>query len=141
MSTSDVVEPRKVGDVNLDDDERRARISGLRELADFLAAHPEIPVHDYDLNIQLYGFDKDALVAVVRAGGAKWRKLHFGSIFELRTTFTGDVTLGLNADRAEVCERVVTGTKTVHHDAQPAVEEHDEEVETVEWVCHPLLGD
>lgn len=97
---------------------------GLRDLADFLDAHPDVRLNDP--SHMVYVFSRDTLAAIARIGG--WRKVYTNDYFNLVRDFDGGVSLQVFTDRASVCERVVVGTKTV-----PAVPEHQAEI--VEWVC------
>jgi hypothetical protein len=107
--------------------ERRAsRIQGLRQLVDFVEAHPELPV-----NLQhyiVYFSTKEELVAAARIGG--WKKIYQGDYFILRREFAG-AQLDIYTDREKVCTATVTGQRTV--EAVPARPEHTEDV--IEWVC------
>lgn len=137
MTASDIVEPTVLGEA--ENKQRNAVIQGLRELADFLALHPDVPCDSYGVSMQVYGLNKDDLVRAVRAGGVEWRKLHFGSYFELRATFSGEVSIGLNTDREQVCEKRVVGQETVEvpdPDAPKVTVTRD----VIEWDCTPLLG-
>jgi hypothetical protein len=103
---------------------------GLRELADFLDAHPAIelstPTH------LVYVQSRELLADMARLGG--WRKVYSDDYFHLSRMFAGDVELQVFTDRATVCRKVVTGTRV-----EPAKPER--EVEIVEWVCdEPLLA-
>lgn len=106
---------------------RASLIAGMRELLDFLDAHPEIPVTSSQ-NYNVY-VKADALKAIARIGG--WQKIYeSNSFFTLRRTF-GEQQLDIFTDRDAVCRKVVTGTRVVP--AQPAIDERIENVE--EWVC------
>ena len=104
---------------------------GLRELADFLDANPQLelttPSH------MIYVSERDKLAEIARQGS--WAKTYRGDYFNLVKTFSGDVTLEVFTDRDAVCRKVVTGHRVVP--AQPATEEHT--VEIVEWVCDDAL--
>jgi hypothetical protein len=139
MTATDYIEPSVIGTGV--DQRRLDTINGLRELCDFLAAHPELPVPEWGVTLQIYGQTKEDLVHAARETGRKWRKLYFGDTFELRANFTGDVSYGLNTKRDQVCERVVTGTEIVDVPAIKARRAKKEEREVVQWVCSPLLAD
>lgn len=47
------------------DEHRYAFISGLRELADYLGGHPDVPVPDYSTTIHV-------IAAPMEEGGARW---------------------------------------------------------------------
>ena len=111
--------------------ERQPFIQSLRDLADWLDAHPDVPTPD---SVQLHTLvrTKDELRAVAKASPA-WAKLYFGEYMALRHT-VGTIEYDINIARSEVCRKVVTGTKVVP--AQP-----ETTVEDFEWVCDdPILS-
>jgi hypothetical protein len=112
---------------------RQARITGLRQLADFLEAHPNLPVpYSGSQNVFVYG--RDALAAVAREPGVRWQKRVADSYYALVVEFAGDYSYEVNVDREQVCRKVVTGSQIVP--AQPEREE-----ETFIWECdEPLLA-
>lgn len=128
--------------------------TGLREAADLLDQHPDLPqtyitvgswgvTVSWQLTIE-YPDDlpaqKAELARIVRTIGGKWDKAQFGDTFHFRRTY-GLLKLDAYVDRPAVCERVVTGTTTVTIPAKAAEPERTETVETVEWRCQPLLAD
>ena len=133
-------------------------IRGLRALADFLEANPSVPTPSYGPYFNVSSCSKEQLQAVLTAQGKPkveknyWNesfslKMHFAEWEALRVTEegyryndTGNTTITFTAQREEVCERVVTGTKIIPREVIPerVVEEHEEEI--VEWKCKPLLG-
>lgn len=140
-----------------DTDKRAAYIEGLHQIADFLAEHPEVPLPalgDYasgeyqpTLAIFLRGDDqrdsRTKLADVARAMGRAEKSTHHE--FAIWRRFSGMI-LTAYAQRAEVCERVVTSTREVTKEipdpealaAVPKVTV-TETVEDVEWVCAPLM--
>ena len=144
------------------EDNRAAYIAGLRAVADWLAAHPEVPLPylgEYakgsnlpTLPIYLYdapGREQLATIARAMADGGTATK----AVQEYRNgqnkvhvwrEFYGIVVCAEIA-QSEVCERVVTGTETVTRTVpDPTVKvpmvEVTETVETVEWRCRPILA-
>ena len=118
-------------------DRRAAYTAGLRQLADILDAHPEVPLpyegtgKSLGKRISFYYLgDKDpraALAAARRAFGVPMEKNDsIDSSFSLTGSLAG-LHFALTAEREAVCERVVVGTREV-------------EVEDVEWRCTPLLA-
>ena len=105
---------------------REQLIEGLRELADFLAATPQLELSAQTYNI--YVESREELAAIARL--SSWRKEFIGDYFILRKTFAG-LTLDVYTKRESVCRAVVTGQRVVP--AQPASPEHVEDI--VEWVC------
>ena len=115
-------------------DRRAAYVSGLRELADFLEAHPELPKPS-PCQINAFVTDKPALAMVARTPGVRWEKSISGNYFYLRVSFPGGHTYDVNVKRDQVCRKVVIGTRI--EPAQP-----EREVEEVQWVCdEPLLAE
>lgn len=128
--------------------------AGLRAVAAFVEANPrlakEIRFSLRELSVMANG--KESLAEFARAGaatGAKIKKTypHDGNYMDVVIPF-GAITMKAWASRAEVCERVVTGTETVTKtvkdpDAVAALPDVEvtEEVETFRWVCSPLLAD
>lgn len=114
------------------DQRRLAFTAGLRALADFLDAHPEVPFPRYD-TINVFLDDKAQLARIARVGS--WEKEYNDSYFSLSRSFGEDLRLDINTSRSKVCRKVVVGTRIV-----PAVEakpEHEEDV-TV-WECDDAL--
>jgi hypothetical protein len=112
--------------------DRTEYVAGLRQLADLLEQHDELPLphegrkHAPMTFYFLSGTDPKAkMVAAVRALPVPLLKgPRDDNYFDLNGTLHG-LTIRLCAYRAAVCERVVVGTETV---------------ETVEWRCSPLLS-
>lgn len=136
--------------------DRTAFVQGLRELADALEASPEIPLPYRYFSARVTspnhldddGKSKHAkrrAAEIARAIPAKVDKQSLGSLFALVTSF-GPIKLEVFFDRDQVCERVVTGTRTVTEE-EPDPEEVDKlpkrtvtrEVEDVEWRCPDSL--
>src|SRR5690242_12905173 len=106
-------------------DTRQDFIDGLHQIADFLAEHPEVPLPHLEsyatgafvptMSIYLVG-DKDQrglLAGIARAmGGAEKRVNDATDRFMVYRRFAG-IALAASAERNEVCERVVTGTREV----------------------------
>lgn len=129
----------------------------LRALADMLDEHPEFALDiDYALGHLLAmpmhnptaPDQRERLVEWSRAArkhGATSSKDATEDRFRLEIKWGDALKIEVLADRNEVCERVVTGTEKVTRQVpDPSVEvpmvEVTEEVETVEWVCRPLLA-
>lgn len=138
------------------DNARQAYIDGLHQIAEFLAEHPEVPLPHLSsyvgdtygpvLTIWLLREARESMADVARAMGKaeKWADDRTGE-FKIYRQFAG-IKLIASAHRAEVCERVVTGTHEVTREvpdpealaAVPTVTV-TEVVEEVDWVCAPLL--
>lgn len=117
-------------DARTDEQKRRdACVAGLRQLADFIEAHPQLPV-PYGNNLNVFAEDKATLAALARVGNVRWDKHANGEYFYLKAQFDGGHSYEINIQRALVCRKVVTGSHI-----EPA-----KIVEDVEWTCEePLL--
>lgn len=129
---------------------RAGYIAGLHALADVLEANPEVPLPysgsepEYArLSIHHLGAgQREAFLATVRAfPGTKAKEVR-DAYYDVEVSLHG-LHLTITADRATVCERVVTGTRDVTRTVEVPVttrtEKVTETVEDVEWVCTPLL--
>jgi hypothetical protein len=127
--------------------------TNLRAAADLLGAHPEL-VQPYvttstngSVNLSWYltidhdmSAQKDEAAAIVRAIDGPWDKS--GDVENFRfSQRRGPLNIVVQVARPAVCDRIVTGTKTVTIPAKPAEPERTVEVEDVEWECKPLLAD
>lgn len=121
--------------------------AGLRQLADMIEANPGIKAHYLTSSINVwYAFDREKMQEIIRAGlaaGAQVKKEYFESTATVELQF-GSIKAAALTAREQLCERVVTGTKTVqvpdpeHIPASvPLVEQV---VDVVEWKCSPLLA-
>lgn len=146
-------------------EKRQAYIDGLHQIADFLTEHPEVPLPylggtpalaaaGADVpTIPIYligqGGQRDSLAAVARAMGTAQKTTDprddQHARFYVWRQFAG-IALVASAERDEVCERVVTGTREVttempDPEALAAVPKVTvtKIVEDVDWVCAPLL--
>lgn len=141
-------------------DDARQIIDGLRALADTLTASPELVEllglrwSDFGrhgkINVSVAGQDnaRQAIAAFTRAAlrsGATVDKSMSDKWGGVVARF-GSVGVEVFAEREEVCERVVVGTREVTKEvpdpaalaAMPRVTV-TETVEDVEWKCRPLL--
>lgn len=138
--------------MNETDEQRAEYIKGLRALADALEQHPEL-ILPYTgsgragLNVIPLGADeqREQLAAWAKVLPGQKEKSPRDEYFDLIGAFHG-VHIKVICDRAEVCERVVTGTREITKEvpdpeALAAVPTMTvtETVEDVEWVCHPIL--
>lgn len=126
-------------------DTRIRYTDGLRGLADWLDANPQIalPWSGNEYNPFQVGVwvSKEELAAIIKALPGKVEKDYSAdNVVRVNAKF-GDLHVSAYAGRSEVCERVVTGTETVTVPAVEARPERTEEREVVEWRCHPILGD
>ncbi|MDP7337678.1 MAG: hypothetical protein QF786_00050 [Vicinamibacterales bacterium] len=112
-----------------------AFVGGLRDLADWYEAHPEVTLPSSTVNIYP---DVREFSAVARAMGSA-EKEAVGSWFVLAKSF-GPISLEANADRDEVCTKRVVGTRTETKRVPTAFEDREVDVEIVEWDCPSLLA-
>ena len=146
------------------DHSRADFIGGLHQIADFLDAHPEVPLPWFKgsshtggtgrglvsaMHIWLNGGDaREQLRGVVRAlGEAHKSASDHTNQFYVYATFGGiDLVAGIN--REEVCERVVVGRREIEVTepdpaavAALATVTRTKVIEDVRWECRPLLAD
>ena len=140
----------------------QAIIDGLLSLAVMIEKHPEL-VDDggplrftfNDLNVFVENRAQVAALARLgmrsRAKATKHQNAYFAGVnldFGRAEGHRGRVRLCVNAEREEICERVVTGTREVTEEvpdpeqvaAVPKVTVTRTE-EIVEWKCRPILPD
>ncbi len=133
--------------------DRAAYIAGLRQLADALEAHPEVPLPTDGTRMPLSWnlWDDDAreqMAATARALPVAWvketREGYDGGpdYFDLSGKL-GGLKVKLTACRDAVCTRVVTGTedREVEEVVTPAVTRKiTQPAEVVEWRCESILA-
>lgn len=167
-TTPAVDAPTETVDAELvvDDPKRTAWITGIRAICDFLEQHPEVPLPYIGgtpvkggpttsilrIYCQFAEWDGDqrgqrgVLADVARAMGHANKGIAPGDDFVVYRDF-GGVTLVAQAQREEVCERVVVGSREVteeipdpeHVAAAPLVKQTRTE-EIIEWRCAPVLA-
>lgn len=137
-------------------DTRAAYTASLRAFADLLDANPNLidtarMAHDRQLICVSYNEDpRERMAAFIRAGkaaGFPVRKSYNDTYGNVDIDL-GAFTLHVYADREQVCERIVTGTREVTREvpdpealkAVPTTTVTETE-DVVEWVCTPLLAD
>lgn len=133
------------------DQERAAYIEGLRQVADWLEAHPEVELpwlgFEPKLSIYLVGYaQREPLAAIARAMGSFEKIANGDDYFQIVRRFAG-IAVVAQASRDEVCEKVVVGTTEVTEEvpdpvalaAVPKVTV-TKTVEQVEWRCGSLLA-
>ena len=122
-------------------EQRKEYVKGLRDLADWYEAHPEIelpyePVHDnYAVN------SKEDAASVIRALG-RCDKEYSGNLLTISRQF-GPIKAKFVFYREAVCRKVVVGTREVPEQVIPAQPEevipaHVEEI--TKWECEPILA-
>ncbi|MHB1670115.1 hypothetical protein [Thiomonas sp.] len=122
---------------------------GLRELANWLDAHPEwTPFSGEYLYSWQHNADLSTMARAARDMGTAEKEINENTgTFKLVKRF-GPHAFTVLADRAAVCERVVKGRRVVKRvekvpvgDVVYSEHEVEEVVEEVEWVCPPsILG-
>lgn len=112
-------------------------IAGLRLMADWYEANPEMPATD--LTVNLFAHTKDEFLSMRRAGGLK-HKGECGDWLVFSKSFTNCLRLEVNIKKEKTCSRVKVGQRVVP--AQPERPATPERVEDIyEWVCpQTLLG-
>lgn len=111
--------------------------SGLRQIADWFEAHPDIPPPSDP--IACYTLDtKEEAARCIRALGSCAKTYNDWS-FTLSKNFEG-VNLRFIFTRAKVCERRIVGVETVPAEYVPAHTRPATTREIVEWDCGPVLG-
>lgn len=120
---------------------------GLRQLADFIETHPELPRPTYLQTPHVWcprGIDEvQAVIRAALASGVEVVKHHSDSQRNVGLQFGPLQALAL-INKAEVCERVVVGTQTVKVPdpafVPPETPMVEQTVEVTEWRCRPLLA-
>jgi hypothetical protein len=120
-------------------------VKGLREAADFLEAHGHnFHVGQTTLYIHPQANPKEDAALFAKLAGYVEKSFTGRSddVFVLRREFSGGVDIKLLTNRANVCERVVVGMKTLAaHDGYTIAAQPEREVEIVEWKCAPILAE
>ncbi|MHB1778110.1 MAG: hypothetical protein ACYCU7_19325 [Acidimicrobiales bacterium] len=115
---------------------REEIIDGLRQVADWLEAHPEIqPAYQ---SIQLATHTAEDLAAATKALGNVQKSTMGGAYLKVSRKFAG-VDVWAAVVRAEVCTARVVGSETVTV-PDPTAPMVTVTRDVVEWDCHPILG-
>ena len=117
--------------------ERTDFINGLRDLADFYEARPELQLPQSMLADIWYHRGETPIEEVARQMG-KAEKVDADNLFILRRNF-GPIRLDANFYREDVCERIVTGTTLVEEPIMVPAGTHIVEKEVVEWKCPKIF--
>lgn len=130
-----------------------AQAAGLRALADTIEANPELAyllrTSFSHMGSHLFDSEREKLTTFIRlmkASGAEITKDYTTNYAMVAAKF-GPVNVVLQADREQVCERVVVGTREVTEEvpdpealaAVPTTTVTRVE-DVVEWQCRPLLA-
>jgi len=130
--------------------DRAGYIAGGRELFDILEANPDLPLPSAGSLMPLTLFfhgntaKNDLASALLAFPGTKAKSVR-DNYFDVAINLHG-LKVQLTALREQVCERVVTGTEVITREVpDPKVRVSmvtvTETVETVEWICSPLLSE
>ena len=107
-------------------------VAGLRAVADWYEAHPEMPRLN-DLSVSsVRGKEQLARIALMLPS---YTEEPLDSLYFVIGDFQG-VSVKFMVWRTEVCERTVVGKRMVEARVSPA---HEEDI--VEWKCHPLIDE
>ena len=114
--------------------------SGLRQLADWIEAHPSIDPPDGILNVCSLNTKEEAAACLKALAPCK--KEYQETMFKLIREF-GPISLRFIFYRAAVCTKKVVGTRHIEAYTKAAemipaqhFDAHDEEI--VEWECGPI---
>jgi hypothetical protein len=121
--------------------------TGLRYLADFLEAHPELPYPTYLCTPSVWcpmGLDEvQTILRAALADKIPVIKEHSETQRNVALDFGGLAAKAL-VSKSEVCERVVVGTETVQVPdpsfIPPETPLIEKTVDVTEWRCRPLLA-
>lgn len=116
-------------------------VEGLRELADFIEDHPELPITQPYLTLTFWiwseGEEGKRKAAIAARAFGNAQKIHGGGYLDIRKKF-GPIAVDFTVSRDAVCRRIVTGTKVTPAETRVIPERVEE---TVEWICdEPLLA-
>lgn len=116
-------------------------VSSLRELADYYESNPGTPLPPYPV-LNIFASRDPAIAKCQFRQFGNFDKEYMDTWFAASKKF-GVIRLDLCAPRDQVCQKVVTGTRTIPERIIPAspetlVPEHVEEI--YEWQCDPVLG-
>lgn len=108
--------------------------------------HVSYYTSESSIHMTVYGPNqRDTMRTIRKTIGGEWRKGGYGEVFSLNRywgkTENGRIYLSLSGERQEVCQKIVTGTKTVEVPEVAFEPARTETVEEVEWVCGNLLED
>lgn len=113
--------------------DRIAFTTGLRDLADWFDAHPDIRL-PYDPSFSVYGYDTLDEAAHLARVLAPCQKDASSDLFYLIKTF-GPIKLSFMFWRSTVCTKRVVRTEAVPKQVIPA---HTREI--AEWDCRSILA-
>lgn len=113
--------------------------AGLRELADWYDAHPEIALPIAEMAVYSEPDTKERAAVVARTLGGFIQKEIIGTYLRLKRTF-GPVELRFVFERDAVCVARVVRVDEIPEEVIPehVIPAHTREI--VEWDCQPILA-
>ena len=141
MNTIEIIQPEVIPTVEISEAVKSHNdyANSLRMIADWIQAHPEMPLPEKELRI--FNFDGKEQFAIIAKAMKTFKKDYLDSMIYLTKEF-GCFTVQAVEYREKVCERVVVGTKKVIEQKVIKYEEVEVDQEIVEWKCTDarLLG-
>lgn len=119
-------------------------VAGLRALADWYEANPDMPLPNPNaqvFNVSDIADDQKKAAQLIMKAAAPCKKIYADKLFHITKEF-GPVELEFIFLREKVCERVVIAKEEVPERLIPAQPERVEPAyvrEIVEWRCEPIL--
>ena len=113
------------------------RAASLRQIADWMEAHPEIEVGINEIGCGSLNSKEEAKALLLALKPCK--KTYSNELFIISRKF-GAIDLRFTFWRNQVCTRRVVGVTTVEAKFMPAVTIPARTIEQVEWDCAPLLA-
>jgi hypothetical protein len=117
-------------------EERALYVAGLREIADFYDAHPEVPTPSDGHNNYAVNTDEDARKLAKALG--TFKKEYSEDMFTMSKTF-GSIQAKFVFYRKAICKAKVVGVKTIEAQFVPAYTVPARTVDIIEWDCGSLL--
>ena len=110
---------------------------GLRQVADWLEAHPDIDMPSNEIGC--FSMNTKEQAARVLMALKPCNKVYGDSLFSITRQF-GPIILRYYFNRNQVCTPRVVGTKVVPARPERLIEATPEHVvEVIEWDCEPIL--
>lgn len=120
-------------------EKRRLKIQGVREMLNFLEANENIELPFTD-NLSVYSYNtKEEAKMLVKALG-ECEKKYLDEVFWLCKQF-GAVTLSFMFTRGSVCNRIVVGTEEIPETIIPETIRPAYTKEIVKYECEPILAE
>ncbi len=120
-----------------------ATVRALREVADWLEAHPELEDHvpsEQPVSTYLHAHgDAGQLAKIVRAMGTCRKDISAAGNIAVRKSF-GPLTVTVAIERDAVCAKRLVGTRTVTKEVPVGTTTVEVDEPVWEWDCEPILG-